>query len=101
MFSYTAIVGSGDGGRAGSWYTDAGTCVGIVRGKRIVEGMAMRKAMTRVGGWKEGVATHRENCAQGEASVLVLAAIRVTMGHISFLLYDTRRVSSCRVVPYC
>ena len=27
MFSYTAIVGSGDGGRAGSCYADAGVGV--------------------------------------------------------------------------
>jgi len=34
MFSYTAIVGSGDGGRAGSWHAHAGTCVQIVRGEK-------------------------------------------------------------------
>jgi len=60
MFSYTAIEGSGDGGkldggRAGSWYTDAGTWVGIVRGKIIVGRIAMRKATTRHGVGDTGV----------------------------------------------
>ena len=60
----------------------------------------MRKATTRADnivpeyGWQEGRPTHRENCAQGEASVLVLAAIRVMMRHISSLLYDARRIVS-------
>ena len=57
--------------------------------------MATRKGTTRVGDTgvrMEGVATHRENCVQGEASVLVLAAIRDAMRHISFLLYDARRI---------
>jgi len=49
MFSYTAIVGSGDDERAGSWYIDAGTHVRVMKEKWMVGSMAMRKATTRVG----------------------------------------------------
>ena len=50
-------------------------------------------------GWAR-LATHCENCAEGEASVLIVAAIRVTgtMRHISSVRYDACRVVSCRIV---
>jgi len=46
MFSYTAIVGSGDGGRTGSCYADAGPGAQIVRREIIVGRRAMVMAAT-------------------------------------------------------
>ena len=83
------------------WWTNklllrrcGGRCADL-KEKRIVGRMAM--ARRRVLRERDSRPTHCENCTDGEASVLVLGAIRVvTMRHITSILCDACRVALCR-----
>ena len=89
MFSYTAIVGSGLGGRGGSYCAGtgrrqayAGSCDG--RDERLVTvGDTAARRLTRF-------ATHGENCAERESSPVVVlataAVFRIMTRHVLVLV---------------